>query len=120
MHDRVDQLRSRTSEYRDGGAGCDTAGEEHSNAAEAGTGQPHSTPSAFAELIAVAPRRVLRPHRLTDPDQLGVIAQTRQADVLRGYALLHISENSLGLLDRFPPLIERSEIPALTRPAYHP
>src|SRR5262245_35685681 len=100
-------MRDGTSEHRHANTRRGTARYEHSQSAETTTRQPQLTLAPSAELVSVTPRRVLRPERLADPDQLRTIAQAREPDVLRRNTLFGIAEKSLRLLDCLPPFLER-------------
>src|SRR6185503_7128218 len=77
-------------------------------------------PPAPSELIAVSPRRHFRPLRRADPDESQSLAQLREPNVLRRHPQLRLGEQALALLDRFPPLLERREVPPLARLAHDP
>lgn len=70
------------------------------------------TPTAARELIAVAPRGQLRTLRLADANELEPFTQAREADVIGRDAQLRGAEKTVALLDRFPAVLDRREIPA--------
>ncbi len=78
------------------------------------------TAPAPSELISVTPRREFRAQRLANTNELETFAQTRQADLVGGDAQFGPAIRALTLLDCFPPLLDRSEVPSLAFPADYP
>src|SRR5262245_38498723 len=120
VNDEIREVDNRAGEYSDTNAGRGAADDGRTQNTQPAAGQPHLALSPSAELISVAPGRVFRAEWLADPDQFRVIAQTGEPDVLRGYALLRVSKESFGLLDRFPAVFERCQVPAFTLATHHP
>src|SRR5687768_17170906 len=76
-------------------------------------------PSA-AELISISPRRELRALGLPNSHQLEPLAQSSKADVVGRHPQSGPRVGSLALLDRFPSLLERRQVPALAHPTDDP
>lgn len=77
-------------------------------------------PPSPPELISVSPRREFRAKWLSNTNQLEAFAQAGEADLIGGNAELGPAIRALTLLDRFPTLLDRSEVPPLALPADHP
>ena len=73
-----------------------------------------------SEPRAVAPRRDLGEQSRTNANELESAAELGEADVVRRHAQSGAAEESLGLVDRFPALFERREVPASALRADHP
>ena len=72
------------------------------------------------ESRAVAPRRDLGKQRRPDANELESAAELGEADVVGRHAQPGAAEESLGLVDRLPALLERREVPASALRADHP
>src|SRR5262249_10350045 len=72
------------------------------------------------ESRAVTPRRDLGQQRGPDADELEAAAKAREPDVVGRHSEPRAAEQSLGFVDRFPPLLERREVPAPATRADHP
>src|SRR5262245_54618167 len=72
------------------------------------------------ELAPVSPRREFRAERLADPDQVGAVSHAGEPDVRGGEPEVRVAEELLTLLDDFPAILERREVPAPAVEADHP
>ena len=75
---------------------------------------------AAAKLIAVAPRGHLGTQRAADAHELESLTQLREPDVVGRDTDAGLGELALALLDRFPPLLDRRQVPALAAAAHDP
>src|ERR1019366_7500191 len=111
-----EQLETRPTEQSHDGARHYHAPDEN----DAARNHREMFPSPPVELIAIPPRRHLGTPRLTHPHQRRALLHSREPDVVRRHAKLRVAKQPLTLLDRLPSLLERTEIPSLTRAAHDP
>src|SRR5262249_24965065 len=69
---------------------------------------------------AVAPRGDLGQKRRSDAHELEAAAKASESDVVGRHAEPRAAEQMLRLVDCFPALLERREVPAATASAHHP
>src|SRR6185436_12938392 len=91
-----------------------TADDDGAQRGNPAAGEQHLAASTAAELIAVSPGCELRTQRFTDANERGSAGQLRESDVVGGNTLSRVAIELLRLLDRFPSLLERGEVPPLT------
>jgi hypothetical protein len=107
-------VRQSPPKTSDSDAGGDARADEDTHGREAASGDEHLPPATTAELVAITPGGKFGTLGLTDTHQRRSIAHLGEADVVGRDAATRIAVQLLGELDRFPPILERSEIPALT------
>ena len=90
-HDANARPRDQPAETADPHAGGDAADDEHAERAEPRADERELPPPPAAELVAIAPRRKLRPQRLADSYQGRAVAQLGEADIVRCNAALAIA-----------------------------
>jgi hypothetical protein len=76
--------------------------------------------SSAAELISISPSREFRTKWLSNTNELESLAQSREADLVGGDAMLGSAICALTFLDCFPPLLNRREVPPFALPADYP
>ena len=76
--------------------------------------------SAIAAISSASRHSSAGPLRRADAHELDTFAHARETDVVRRDPQLRVGECALAFLDRFPPLFQWSEIPALAGAAHHP
>jgi hypothetical protein len=100
--------------------GCDTSDRDRGNCGAAG-GCPKDRPLPPApELVPVAPRGELRPHRRPDADELQALFQASDTNVVSGGPKPGPSEEPFALLECLPTFLQRREVPPFTFPAHDP
>src|SRR6185437_3936418 len=72
------------------------------------------------ETRAVSPRRGLGEQRRSDAHELERSAESGETDVVGRHAKPRAAKQSLGVVDRFPALVERCEVPATAAGADDP
>src|SRR5207248_7944353 len=98
----------------------DTPGDRSADDPDTESNAYNSPSPASSELVPISPRRELRPQRTPDTHQLEALGRPRQADVVRGHSETSLAKASLTRLNRFPPLLERREVPPLALSAHNP
>ena len=114
------RLREHPPESADADAGHRAADDERPKRRDATAREQQLSSSPPPELIAVSPRRELRPQRLTDPNERQPVAQLGEPDVVGRDAPARVAVELLRVLDRFPALFERRKVPALALRADDP
>ena len=77
-------------------------------------------PTPAPELVAVAPRSELGALGLADAHQRQSLRMAGETDVVGGDADAGVPEEALAVLDRFPALLQRREVPAFALHAHDP
>src|SRR4029079_2225461 len=93
---------------------------ERAQRANSGAGDRDLPSAPASELITVAPGRELRPLRRADANERRSVAQLGEANIVGRHALARVPKQLLRRLDRFPPVLERREVPSLATRTYDP
>jgi hypothetical protein len=117
---KIPELKNQSAESADGKSQCGPEKRNRRGTRDNCHSLDYVLPASSPELVAVTPRRELRPLRLADSYELETLAESGEPDLISRNPELRRTVRPLTLLDRFPPFLDRREVPALAPPAHDP
>ena len=120
VDERIETVRTPGPDNPDADACPENAADQCGRSSNGRSRQQQLSVPSPSELVAISPRRHLRALRFANANQVESFPKPGKADVVRRDAQAAVAVSLLRELDRFPSLVQRREVPALTPCAHHP